>query len=112
MSATVLYISISLDGFVAGPNEGLGKGSARPLGVGYQGTPEPPHPRAILTRLSPVPHSPVPRRPIRLPRETTPLALSQLAWTHLKAVEAIPPPRGPYMSKKTTPRNALEMVVV
>ena len=32
MSATVLYMSISLDGFVAGPNEGLGKGSARPLG--------------------------------------------------------------------------------
>ena len=32
MSATVRYMSISLDGFVAGPNEGLGKGSARPLG--------------------------------------------------------------------------------
>jgi len=62
VSATVLYMSMSLDGFVAGPNnEGLGKGSARPLGVGYQGTPEPPHPRVILTRLSPVPRSPVPR---------------------------------------------------
>ena len=33
MSATVLYMSISLDGFVAGPNEGPGKRSARPLGV-------------------------------------------------------------------------------
>jgi hypothetical protein len=32
VSATVRYMSISLDGFVAGPNEGLGKGSARPLG--------------------------------------------------------------------------------
>jgi hypothetical protein len=63
VSATVLYMSMSLDGFVAGPNEGPGKGSTRPLGVGYQGTPEPPHPRAILTRLSPVPRSPVPRRP-------------------------------------------------
>jgi hypothetical protein len=31
--ATVLYMSMSLDGFVAGPNEGPGKGSARPLGV-------------------------------------------------------------------------------
>jgi hypothetical protein len=28
MSATVLYMSISLDGFVAGPNERSGKGSA------------------------------------------------------------------------------------
>ena len=64
MSATVPYASISLDGFVAGPNEGPGKGSARPpLGVGYQGTPEPPHPRAIPTRPSPVPRSPVPRSP-------------------------------------------------
>ena len=27
MSATVLYMSMSLDGFVAGPNEGPGKGS-------------------------------------------------------------------------------------
>jgi hypothetical protein len=26
MSATVLYMSMSLDGFVAGPNEGPGKG--------------------------------------------------------------------------------------
>ena len=52
MSATVLYMPISLDGFVAGPNEGPGKGSTRPLGVGYQGTPKAPHPRAILTRLS------------------------------------------------------------
>jgi hypothetical protein len=33
VSATVLYMSTSLDGFVAGPNEGPGKGSARPLGV-------------------------------------------------------------------------------
>ena len=28
VSATVLYMSISLDGFVAGPNERSGKGSA------------------------------------------------------------------------------------
>ena len=28
MSATVLYMSMSLDGFVAGPNEGPGKGWA------------------------------------------------------------------------------------
>jgi hypothetical protein len=63
MGNVVIDMSMSLDGFVAGPNEGPGKGSARPLRVGYQGTPEPPHPRAILTRLSPVPRSPVPRRP-------------------------------------------------
>ena len=29
MSATVLYVSISPDRFVAGPNEGPGKGSVR-----------------------------------------------------------------------------------
>ncbi|MDQ3835301.1 MAG: hypothetical protein M3315_17120, partial [Actinomycetota bacterium] len=63
VSTTVLYMSMSLAGFVAGPNEGPGKGSMRPLGAGYQGTPEPPHPRAILTRLSPAPRSPVARRP-------------------------------------------------
>jgi hypothetical protein len=28
VSATVLYMSMSLDGFVAGPNEGPGEGSA------------------------------------------------------------------------------------
>jgi hypothetical protein len=52
MGNVVIDMSMSLDGFVAGPNEGPGKGSARPLRVGYQGTLEPPHPRAILTRLS------------------------------------------------------------
>ena len=29
MSATVLYMSMSLDGFIAGPNEGLGDGGHR-----------------------------------------------------------------------------------
>jgi hypothetical protein len=82
VSATILYMSISLDGFVAGPNEGPGKGSARPLGVGYQGTPGPPHPRAILTRLSTVPPAPVPSRPPGSPPERTLEALSQLAWAH------------------------------
>ena len=33
MSATVLDMSMSLDGFVAGPNEGPGKGSATALRV-------------------------------------------------------------------------------
>jgi hypothetical protein len=45
-------------------------------------------PECVARALSPLPVC----RPIRLPRETTPLALSQLAWAHLKAVGANPNP--------------------
>jgi len=51
----------------------------------------PPTPFRLARALRSLP----PRHPLQQSPETPREALSQLAWAHLKAVGATPPPRGP-----------------
>jgi hypothetical protein len=66
----------------------------------------------LLTTTEREPLRPPHRHQARLALGTSGMALSQLAWAHSKAVEAIPPPRGSCVSEKNPPRNALETVVL